>query len=106
MSDALREVNVSVTQRHIDAGDRGSCRECPVALAVGELLKPGTNYAVLRKCTWYFDDEDVSVPHPGAVCEFTQRFDFWEGQSKPFTAVMQIPERFLRKEAGARGETP
>ena len=39
-----RDIFAHVEQKHIDAGKKKSCFECPVALAINEHLKPGYRY--------------------------------------------------------------
>jgi hypothetical protein len=75
-------MKISVNQKHIDIGVRGSCSSDPIALAMREagLEKPhaGPSYISWRK-----NNKDYFVPTPTDVLQFMEAFDN-KGHVKPF----------------------
>ena len=67
-------MKISVTQKHIDAGVRGSCSSDPIALAMREagLDRPHVGPTYI---TWRKDFKDYSVETPADVLEFMEQFD-------------------------------
>lgn len=83
-------LTVHVQQHHIDAGIRGHCRLCPVAVA----LQHATGEA------WNVDEADAwrgmgkerrQFRFPPEVVGFIGRFDDGE-QCEPFSFTVEVPE--------------
>ena len=75
-------MKISVQQKHIDAGVRGSCSSDPLALAMREagLKKP---YVGVSYITWRKGFKDYSVETPEDVLQFMESFDNQSASAKP-----------------------
>ena len=75
-------MRISVTQKHIDSGVRGSCSSDPLALAMREagLEKPHVGPTYI---TWRKSFRDYSEETPEDVLQFMEQFDNG-GISRPF----------------------
>ncbi len=70
-SPALKTMKITVTQEHIEKGDKCSDWSCPIALAINDIDKfwnvsVGDNEIVLN---------ETSYTAPPTVTSFVQRFD-------------------------------
>lgn len=90
---------IKVTRAHIDMGDDGHCRTCPVALAINEVLS--TDYfSVIRPGTIYLNHmkmigEGISREMPEHVARFVKWFDA-HGVVEPIEFELDIPVRMLK----------
>lgn len=87
----MKTITVEVTQADIDAGLRGNCAKCPVALALnratGEEWLVYEEYAI-RNC------DHLDVPLPGECQSFVERFDEPEEDDvpiAPFSFTIEVP---------------
>lgn len=97
----LREVQVNVTQEHINKGARRTCSGCPIARALAALIGDeyrvsvnGTSFDVTRGARWH---ENVwafgYLKRP--VADFVEDFD--EGRPVgPFSFAVLLPEEILK----------
>lgn len=65
-------MTIRVTEANIKEGHRGSCRQCPVALA---MLRAGLLFAYVGPYMTWWDGTKHQVAIPEAVREFIFRFD-------------------------------
>jgi len=84
----MTKVKISVTQEHINYGRRGSCHDCPIALAVCAALRAGR----VRVTPGFIDYKRyLDIPLPAEAQLFITRFDA-EVSVKPFEFELEIPE--------------
>lgn len=74
---------IEVTQDDIDKGKVGSCKECPVALAVNRVIAPGY-CTVGTSGIWTYSNPGRIYSTPGVVVRFIKHFDRTR-EGKPFT---------------------
>lgn len=82
-------MKINVTQEHINTGEAGNCKACPVALA---LLDAGIALAGLSvgqdEITWMRSVPTYRIDTPSRVAKFIEAFD--EGAPvKPFSFILQ-----------------
>ena len=86
---------ITVTARHIAAGVREDCENCPIALAILESI-PGIGYVAVGPgtCTIGADGRDTGtgtdVDLPESALNFIWDFDDG-GHPKPFTFTLDYP---------------
>jgi hypothetical protein len=86
MAATLTEVTVTVTQEHIDAGERESCSSCPVALAFAAAIPEAIDSAVTWRyaSVWFGSRGVVNYKLPPSATGFIGAFDSEEPVA-PFT---------------------
>jgi hypothetical protein len=95
----MKTVKISVTEQDIKEGSRGDCRFCPVALAIGRVIKYGKRISVEYRHLNIIDKSNIPVRYktcfilPLKVTEFVEKFDlsFTIGL-KPFEFDLEFPE--------------
>lgn len=76
---------VQVSQREIDAGDRGLCATCPIALGVSRLCRPGIKVSVsIGICLRGSAGQVATLPVPEAAWEAMRLWDM-TGVMRPFS---------------------
>lgn len=97
------KVKIDVTQLDIFYGSKGNPCLCPVSRAIRKKLKIFTKvYSSPGSCD-IFDscNESVIVNFPKKVSSFIIKFDSKpKNKSKPFSFVLDIPEKLLKKKFG------
>ena len=93
-------MTIHITANHIRAGKRGECQECPIALAIQELLHPRAWCSVSGDMVAFgFGTSPVAVygvALPSVAVEFVRNFDasVWvEGM----VLEVEVPGEFLRR---------
>ena len=85
-------MRISVTQRHINNGQRGSPCSCAIALAIAEAL-PGVVPDVTPVIVYLVGGVRLGLPRtaslPPEVTAFIRRFDEW-GSATPFEFDLPI----------------
>lgn len=82
------KVTISVTQEHIDKGCRYGCFDCPIALALYDVVKPDTYIEV---DTEYISFGKQKIKLPEAAKLFIDRFDSsGKNYVSPFSFVLDI----------------
>lgn len=96
---------IEVTKNHIERGIRGSCGNCPIALAMLEVIPLKEKYSLMvgldafaiRLMDIYNPAEDLQQSLPKKVKEFIRRFDYLE-KVTPFSfSTPYIKEKYLAK---------
>lgn len=86
-------LHVEVLQHHIDAGVRGNCRLCPIAVALqratGEAWSIGMLFDDAIGLPLDRDTTDL-VTLPSSVATFIRRFDA-EEECHPFSFSVEVP---------------
>ena len=86
---------ISVTAEHIKNSCHSS-RNCPVALAVRDLVKDGSVVDVFSECIYI---DFVRCQSPREVRDFVSQYDY-HNKAQPFEFELDIDEKYLRtKEA-------
>lgn len=75
-------MKVEVTKRDIQKGEPGSCRKCPVALAIARATRHKKPVLVTLHCA---DVSDKLFALPRKAQRFIARFDMGLGKVKPFS---------------------
>lgn len=95
------KVLVKVTEDHINSGIRHSCSECPVSLAICELIRDDvrcdTGYIFLT-LTDLFTDYQYNINYNKQVKDFIIAFDYGKQAVKPFSFELSIPDELLKPE--------
>jgi hypothetical protein len=86
----VKQLNISVTQEHINEGRPGNPCLCPVALALNAL--PSVKEASVGVCTADFslDGQDIAVNLPETAEDRIHDFDRY-GVMEPFEFCVEIP---------------
>jgi hypothetical protein len=88
---------INVTQEHISKGKRLACHECPVALAIAEVVKP--EHEVMVDCDISILNQSAGIlwdaEYPPEVEEFIRAFD-GDQPVEPFSFELDIPRDLLR----------
>lgn len=97
----LMELIVDVTQEDINKGNRGSCRTCPVAVAMNRALDnagrmPAFHFARVAASIWDLASPEGCCPRwsgqlPDRVRGFIEAFDSYH-TSLPFSFWIEIPD--------------
>lgn len=74
-----------MTQEHIENGIRGSCANCPIALAIAPFNKVWYVSGYRLRDTYYAEDAERYVYIPCNAVEFIENFDNARRRSKPFS---------------------
>lgn len=94
------KVTLRVTAKHIEDGVRASCQDCPVALALGDLLDKRYGAHVASDRLRIMSDRLLwSALAPDAVRDFIHRFDYPGDERvshEPFECDLDIPKELLR----------
>lgn len=89
---------VDVTADDIRHGVQAECEECPFALALLRILRPGTIPAVRNDYVTLYEGsyggKAVTIRLPPVVCRFIVSFDCGELVT-PFSVELDIPGQFL-----------
>ena len=89
---------IKLTQFYIDNGKRRSCRECPIALAILDVLDTGVSIKVDHgsiRLKRYHDLKSTEVMLPKAACGFIALFDR-QYEVSPFDFELDIPAQYLK----------
>ena len=84
----MKTVQVSVKQKHIDAGEPGSCFHCALTLAIREAT--GVDEVATYSATCRVGD--LLVKLPDTAVQFREDFDSDWRFSKPLTFKLELPE--------------
>mgnify|MGYP001598066299 CR=1 FL=1 len=68
-------LTINVTQEHIDHGRQGSCRACPIAMAVTDLPDCGDAFVRRQLLTFKMGINRYIAELPASAMEFIQLFD-------------------------------
>lgn len=89
---------INVTQGHIDAGIRGDCAHCPVAIAICEHLRarvyPMVGEYRVRFCQAVSHATLDVLPLPAVAYKSIRRLDH-DGHIAPFSFDLDIPDELL-----------
>ncbi len=80
-------MTITVTKSHIDAGKRRSCAECPVALAIKDVVPIRASVYVDKSRIWigYPPESPTEFVTPLSASLFIIRFDGGNMPADPFT---------------------
>lgn len=96
----MPEIEISVEQHHIQAGKRGNCVECPVALALAEQLKLSKKKMRVGCFSLYLwnEDQPQQDPYyqtlPSEVMTWIDKFDTGK-EVKCFKFKLEIPDEYI-----------
>lgn len=94
------KVTLRVTAKHIEDGVKASCQDCPVALAVIDIVRPEFySHVSARRIRLESIDGRIlwSAISPQPVQRFIRRFDDTEELThEPFECDLDIPKELLR----------
>lgn len=82
-------MKISVTQKHIRSGNRNNCHECPIALAIGDVIDC-TSVVVDETSASFIEETDGKrIYHnlPRSAIRFIKRYDY-EKSVKPFKFIL------------------
>jgi hypothetical protein len=101
-------ITVQVNEYHIEQGAPSKRHNCPVSLAIINVLQPqyfpsvsGESIGVFYRCDICAQAVTVwRAEAPDAVAEFVDKFDD-EGTAEPFEFDLDVPAEFLRTDLTA-----
>jgi len=93
---------IQVLQSHIDSGNHGNCRSCPIALAVKDVIREGITPVVSVTRIGLLVDGGIPLEYawesslPKIATSFIVRFDA-SYEVKPFSFEIDIPSAHLKE---------
>lgn len=85
-------MKIKVTQKHIDKGRTGACRDCPIALAIRDVVDGQVTvtcaHVYLNALHVYKNDRVLNLPRSAVL--FIRHFDRSRGLAKPFSFELEI----------------
>lgn len=86
-------MKIQVKQDHIRGGIQLDCKHCPIAIAVGEIVKTKV-FVKVRKTSITVGNRTQNLPE--SAKDFITNFDLFR-EVKPFEFEIDIPAKYLKE---------